>query len=201
MKKIRKSNENEMVLNFLLGEISSNRFSDDLKRVLSELNLDKSIIEDANLSNNNENLLRIKILSKFRGYNLNSDLFENFPFIEDYMLCEFNQDDLKNIFYMNYSYWNELSSGTSSPLDAAININNNKIVYDVSNEQYIACAKKIQEGLTFTPLIFLTHNDKDFIIVEGHLRMTAYALVPQYCNNVKAIVLKCSKEDLETWNN
>lgn len=33
MEEVRKSNENEMVLEFLMGELNSNRFNSDLIRV------------------------------------------------------------------------------------------------------------------------------------------------------------------------
>jgi len=35
--------------------------------------------------------------------------------------------------------------------------------------------------------------------VEGHLRMTAYALVPECFKDVEVIVGKCSSEQLAQW--
>lgn len=200
MKIIRESTEEEMISNFLLGEICSNRFSKKLKKVLTDLNLNESIIKNPNLDIEKENLLRKKILKKFRGYGKNEGLFENFPNVQKYTLCSFSGSDFKNISYINYSYWNELSNNTSSPLVAAENIKNNKVVFNVSNKQYIDCAKEIEQGKTFVPMIFLTCDYKNFVILEGHLRMTAYALVPNYFNDIKCFVLKCSKQELEKWN-
>jgi len=200
MKILRKSTENEMILNFLKGELTSYRFSEKLLKVLKKLNLTKDIIINADLNNFIENKLRKTILEEFRGYNKNEVLFENFPKIKEYLLCEFSSNDLKNIFYINYSYWNELSNKSSSPLIAAKNIKSNKIIYNVSNQQYLDCLNQIKKGKTFTPLIFLTYDKLKFIVLEGHLRITAYALQPELFKDIKCIVLECSKEDLEKWN-
>ena len=48
---IRESNEAEVILEFLKGEIKSNRFSENLNGVLKELNLDEKIITCADLNN------------------------------------------------------------------------------------------------------------------------------------------------------
>jgi len=45
----------------------------------------------------------------------------------------------------------------------------------------------------------LTADYENFVIVEGHQRMTAYALAPEYFRDVEVIVGKCSKEELEKW--
>ena len=200
MKIIRESNENEFVFNFLAGELNSARFKDDLKKSLSLLNLSEFIITNANLGNEKENTLRKELLGQFRGYGKNIDLFENFPQIESYKLCEFTNDDLKNIYYINYSYWNELSDYTSLPMVAAKNILNGKTIFDVSNESFLHGAEKIVNGEKFPPMIFLTYDYTSFIILEGHSRMTIFALQPDYFKNVQAFVLKCSKDELDKWN-
>ena len=201
MKFLRKSTEDEIVLNFLTGELSSNRFSKDLLQTLHTLNAKETIITNANLKNKEENALRKEILGLFRGYGKNKDLFENFPNITDYSLCQFSQKDLKNIFYINYSYWNELSNNTSSPLEAAKNILKGKTIYNISNEPFINGAILLDKGKVFLPMIFLTHDNKNFIVLEGHSRITIYALHPNKFKNIKCFVLKCSKEDLNKWNN
>ena len=82
MKIIRTANESEMILDFLKGEINSNRFNSELIKVLRQLGLDKDIIINGDISNQEENNNRLKIMSIFRGYP-DKELFENFPIIED----------------------------------------------------------------------------------------------------------------------
>lgn len=201
MKVVRESNENEVVLNFLTGELQSERFNTQLKNTLKDLKTTERIITKPNLNNQKENDLRKEILGKFRGYGKNVDLFENFPNIESYTLCDFSIEDFKNIYYINYSYWNELSNNTHSPIEAAKNIENNIEVYNVSNQPFIDGKNILEKNKTFLPMILLTHDYKSFVVLEGHSRITVYALNPQYFKNVKCYVLKCSKEELDRWNN
>lgn len=201
MKVVRESNENEVVLNFLTGELRSERFSIQLKETLKDLKTTEQIITKPNLNNQKENNLRKEILGKFRGYNKNFGIFENFPQIQSYNLCEFSTEDLKNIYYMNYSYWNELSNNTHSPLEAIKNIQNNIEIYNVSNKPFIDGINTLVKNKVFLPMIFLTHDNKSFIVLEGHSRITIYALNQQFFKNVKCFVLKCSKEELDQWNN
>lgn len=201
MKVVRESNENEVVLNFLTGELQSERFNTQLKNTLKDIKTTERIITKPNLNNQKENDLRKEILGKFRGYGKNVDLFENFPYIQSYNLCEFSSEDFKNIYYINYSYWNGLSNNTHSPIEAAKNIENNIEVYNVSNQPFIDGKNILEKNKTFLPMILLTHDYKSFVVLEGHSRITVYALNPQYFKNVKCFVLKCSKEDLDRWNN
>lgn len=60
-------------------------------------------------------------------------------------------------------------------------------------------AEYIKNGGTFPRLFFLTADYENFMIVEGHQRMTAYALVPECFENVEVIVGKCSEEELGKW--
>ena len=62
MKIVRKSSEEEMILEFLKGEINSERFNEKLNVILKKLNVDSSIIESGNIVSNTENLLRLKIM-------------------------------------------------------------------------------------------------------------------------------------------
>lgn len=78
MKKIRNSNENEMILSFLKGEFTSTRFNKKLNNSLKELGYKKEIILNGDLSNEDENDIRKNIMFHFRGYPT-KELFENFP--------------------------------------------------------------------------------------------------------------------------
>lgn len=107
-----------MISEFLKAEYHSERFSEQIKKVMKELLLNESIILSVDLNNTNENIARKKLLGEFRGYGLNRELFENFPNEIQWSLCSFMSYDLKNIRYIDYSYWNELSKGTHSSLIA-----------------------------------------------------------------------------------
>ncbi len=196
---LRTSSENEMISEYLKTEYHSERFSEHIKKVMRELLLDESIILSADLNNTNENIARKKLLGEFRGYGLNRELFENFPNEIQWNLCNFVSYDLSNIRYIDYSYWNELSKGTHSPLIAAQTIRNGIEIYNQSNEGFVKAAEFIEDGGKFLRPIFLTYDFEHFVIVEGHLRITAFALVPEHFNNVECFVGKCSSDDLKKW--
>ena len=196
---LRTSSEEEMISEFLKAEYSSERFSEQIKKAMKKLSLDESIILSADLNNANENIARKRLLGEFRGYGLNLELFENFPNEIQWSLCNFVSSDLSSIRYINYSYWNELSQGTHSPLTAAKTILNGIEIYNQSNAGFVKAAEFIKSGGKFPRPILLTSDSEHFVIVEGHLRITAFALVPEHFNNAECFVGKCSSDDLKKW--
>lgn len=200
MKIIRHSNEDEMIACFLNGELFSSRFGDTLRKTVAKLKYDLRIIEHPNWKDSSENQERRHILSEFRNYGKNNDIFENFPKVNKYVIAEFESQDLKNIRYINYNYWNELSNGTGSPLVASKNITQGKIVFNVSNAPFFEGVKLLKSGSKFKPCILLTADYNTFVVLEGHSRITCYAMCPEYFNGTRAIVLECSKNELECWN-
>lgn len=197
---IREASEDEMILVFLRGEIKSDRFQSQIINVLAELKLSADVIENANLSNSNENQERKCIIREFRGYGSNMHIFENFPCITRWLFAECTIEDINNIHYINYSYWNELSKNTHSPLSAAVTIREGKEIYGVSNSASINGVKYLDNGGVFPPIILLTSDNKNFIILEGHSRMTVYGLVPDYFEGSKCYIGICNEEELHKWN-
>ena len=196
---LRTSSEEEMISEFLKAEYHSERFSERIKKVMKDLLLDESIILSADLNNANENIARKKLLGEFRGYGLNRKLFENFPNEIQWSLCNFVSHDLNNIRYIDYSYWNELSKGTHSPLTAAQTILDGTEIYNQSNEGFVRAAEYIKGGGKFLRPILLTSDSEHFVIVEGHLRITAFALASEHFNDVECFVGKCSNDELKKW--
>ena len=136
MKLVRKTTEEEMILAFLKGELNSKRFNDDLKNALNELGLDANIILNGNIEDGQENLDRLKIMKEFRGYP-DEKLFKRFPKIDEWKLVELSESDIDNIYYIDYDYWNELSNGTSKPVEAAKVIKSGVEIYGVSNRPFL----------------------------------------------------------------
>jgi hypothetical protein len=200
MKILRESSENEMILEFLKAESTSERFSQQIKKTMEKLDIDENVVFSANLQSEIENMQRKKLLGEFRGYGLGKDLFENFPtHITQWRLCSFSRSDLEKIRYIDYSYWNELSAQTHKPLVAAETIRRGILIYDLSNDGFLRAAEYIKNGGIFPKLFFLTSDYENFVIVEGHFRMTAYALYPECFNEIEVIVGKCDRAKLDLW--
>lgn len=198
MEVVRKSSENEMILEFLKGELNSNRFNSDLNDSLNELNVDSNIISNGDLSNEDENSLRLKIMKKYRGYP-DSLLFENFPRILEWKLMKLDKEDINNIYYIDYDYWNLLSNDTSSPLEAVKNIMDGREIFDVSNKPFLDGVNYLKSN-SFPPVILITCNDKRYLIVEGHSRMTIYGFDPTKLDGIYAYVGYCSSRDMKKYD-
>lgn len=196
---LRASSEDEMILEYLKAEYRSERFSEQIEKAMEKLSLDESVILSADLNNAAENTARKSLLGEFRGYGQNRELFENFPDEIQWSLCNFVSRDLGSIRYIDYSYWNELSQGTHSPLTAARNIQNGVEIYGQSNAGFVKAAEYIKDGGKFPRPILLTSDFERFVIVEGHLRITAFALVPERFDNVECFVGKCGLDELKKW--
>lgn len=199
MNYLRDSSEDEMISEFLRAEYLSERFSGQIKNAMSKLLIDERMVLSADIESVDENARRKELLSEFRGYGLNQDMFERFPMITTWSLCSFTRDDLEQIRYIDYSYWNELSDGTHLPIVAAETIRKGVSIYGQDNDGFLRAAEYIRNGGTFPRMFFLTSDFEKFVIVEGHLRMTAYALAPEYFDQIEVIVGKCNRAELGNW--
>ena len=198
MKIIKESNEQEMILEFLKGELKSNRFNENLIKALKKLQLDEKTINNGNISNQNENLLRSKIMNLYRGYP-NKELFENFPNIESWKYVKLDKNDINKIFYIDYDYWNELSNNTSSPLEAVKTIKSGKEIYEVSNKPFLEGVEYSKEH-SFPPIILITCNDEKYLIIEGHSRMTIYGFMPEKLESAYAYIGYCTEEEMKKYD-
>lgn len=198
MKIIRESNEDEMILEFLKGEINSKRFNKDICNVLSSMNLNEAIIHNGDITNEQENFQRLKIMKLFRGYP-DEELFENFPKMNEWKLIELNESDIDNIYYIDYDYWNELSNGTSKPVEAAKMIQSGKEIFDVSNQPFLDGVEYSKNNI-FPPVILITCNDEKYLIIEGHSRMTVYGFEPSKLNGTFAYIGYTTEEEMKKYD-
>ena len=198
MKLIRKTNEAEMILEFLKGELNSKRFNEDLNNAINELGLDSSIILNGNIEDEQENNDRLKIMKKFSGYP-DEELFERFPNIEEWKFLELNESDIDNIYYIDYDYWNELSNGTSKPVEAAKVIKSGKEIYEVSNQPFLD-GVEYNKTNKFPPVILITCNNEKYLIIEGHSRMTVYGFNSNKLNGTYAYVGYTTEEEMKKYD-
>jgi len=200
MKILKPISEDEMISVFLQGEINSNRFG---KLILSKLNKDgksREIINHPDLKDESENIYRKEIMQEYRGYGVNTHLFENFPRSVVWKKVILSKDELCETKYINYDYWIELSSGTRSPIEAAENIKKDLVVFGLSNENFLKAAEYVKNGGVFLPLIFVTKSEGDRLVnLEGHLRLTAYFLEPFYIPKELECIVGFSK-DFDKWD-
>jgi hypothetical protein len=170
------SSEDEMIALFLLGELSSERFGDGIRSALDAASQTESLITMADLADADQNRARRAILAATRGYGENRDVFENFPAHVRWVRAKLVPGELARVRYIDYSYWNELSGGSRLASDAAQQIRRGIKVFGVSNRRFLDAAHAVERGELFPPLILAGQRRDYLICLEGHLRLTAYAL-------------------------
>lgn len=170
--------ESAMVAAFLKAELRSARFSDVQKAAMKRFNISEQIIANPNLEDEQENQLRAQVLGDYRGYKHNREIFEGFPHDLTWHKAALTRDEVGNLRYVDYSYWNELTDNTHLVKDAVKNIQQGKVVFDIPNDRFLEVAEEIRQGaFDFEPMI-LTGKDEHspLTILEGHLRATAFGL-------------------------
>ncbi len=198
MKKIKDITEDEMVATFLKGEINSKRFGYQIYDALEELGLDDGLIRNPKLNRAEENNTRKKILRMARGYN-SFLLFEGYPQDVKWVRATITKKELLDIRYINYSYWLEITQGSRKLDDAVKTIKEGKEVFNVSNDNFLEAAEEVKKGTSFPELILVTKgNDHPLVVLEGHLRATAYRLSLEYIPDEIEVLLGTS-DDFDQW--
>ena len=193
MRFLREASEAEMVLAFLREELDSRRYRGSILNVLKEVGASKMLILNGDIADEGQNLLRTQVLRLFRGYP-DREIFARYPLNVVWKYAAFEAADLGRLYYVDDSYWNELSKGSSSPVRAAETVRKGEEIYGVSNQYFLEGMKLLEQGGRFPPLILLTCGDGKYLLLEGHCRATAYALVPEAFEGTEAYVGFCSPE-------
>lgn len=172
MQTIERIAEAEVVAVFLRAEIASRRFGESILRILARNGVDRKIVVEPNTNDATENECRAALLGEFRGYRRNEEIFQDFPADVRWHRVLLDKQDLLKIKYMNYSYWNDLSNGSRLAADAAKRIRAGEIE---RADGFCAAAEAVKNGAVFDETILVAEDEQsDLIVLEGHLRMTAY---------------------------
>lgn len=162
-----------MVWVFLRGELASERFGPGIRRAI-----DERLLHDPDLEDERENELRRAALTTLRGYDRREGLFQGFP---DDLLWEraaLTPDEVLAVHYIEYDYWVELSGGTRRPDDAANRIRAGVTIFGVANDGFLELADELATTRT-SELIVVGGDARRLVLLEGHARLTAYALRPE----------------------
>ncbi len=187
--------EHEMVATFLRTEITSERFRHKIVRLLQRDAVSAAVIEHPDVTNPEENAYRIRLLGEFRGYGQNRDMFEQFPSHVTWQRVALTPAELLQAKYIDYDYWNELSNGTRSPLEAAKTIRAGRTIFGVSNDPFLRTADALRQGAVFPELILVrAAADRPMVVLEGHFRLTVYALVPELIPSNVTVLLGTSPD-------
>jgi hypothetical protein len=177
MRRLRAGSEAEMVALFLRTELSSERFGDDLRALLERAGLPERVVTDPDLDDDAENQARLRLLTEHRGYGTRTEVFEDFPDDVYWQWMIITAAELARVRYIEYDYWIRLSGGTRLAVDAARRIRAGVRPFGVPNGRVLQMARAVAGGARFPPLILVTTGlGDDLVVLEGHVRLTAYML-------------------------
>jgi hypothetical protein len=169
------SSEDEMVAVFLRGELNSDRFGTAIREALARAGAPDDVVTTPDLADGSENALRRRLLTETRAYETRDGVFGRFPDAVSWQRVVLARDELVAVRYIDWDYWLELSGGSRSPVDAARRIRDGVAPYGISTDGFLAAAERVGEG--WPPLIVCTAGaDEPLVLLEGHVRLTAYAL-------------------------
>jgi hypothetical protein len=199
MRRLRPSSEAEMVALFLRTELPAARFRDKLQALLEREGLPKRVITDPDLDDDAENQARLRLLTQHREYGTGAGLFDGFPDDVRWQWMAITPAELATVRYVDYDYWVELSGGTRLPVDAAPRIRAGVAPFGVSSDWALGMAQAFADGARFPPLILVTAGPSgDLVVLEGHVRLTAYMLRPDRLPP-ELEVLVGSSPDMAAW--
>jgi hypothetical protein len=180
MRKIRDSSEDEMIAVFLQTELNSSRFQRDIEAYLQQKRVDPRMLHVPDWHNAPENALRRAILGMYRGYGRNEGYFMGFPADVRWERVTLSREELEQVRYIEYDYWVELSGGTRLAINGARHAASGKVVFGVSSAGLVYMANELRRGAQFPTLILVAKNvDAYLVVMEGHVRLTAYLIAPE----------------------
>lgn len=189
-----------MVALFLKTEIKAPRYASQLLLLLERDAVDRTIVDAPDITNAPDNAYRLQLLTDFRGYSYRQGYFQGFPDGVTWQRVVISPEELLQARYINYDYWVELSGGSRRATDAAHMIRAGSTVFDVPNDGFLALADGLRHGAVFPELILVwAGTGTTLVVLEGHARLTAYALVPETIPSRFSMMLGTSAE-MSSWN-
>ena len=169
-----------MVALFLRTELGSVRHQARVRELLDREGLPERVLTAADLTSPGENAQRRDLLSAYRGYAARVGLFAGFPREVRWDWVALQPDEVLRVKYINYDYWTELSGGSRLAADVPPRVRAGVAPFGVSSEWAIGFGDALAAGARLPPLILVTTGSaSDLVVLEGHARLTAYAMRPE----------------------
>jgi hypothetical protein len=168
--------EDEVVLAFLRGELSSDRFGEAVRAAVAEAG-GVRLVTAPDLTSSSENSARRAALGAARGWGTNEGLFDGFPNDLSWTHGYLEVEELERIRYIDYSYWIELSAGSRRPADVLPTLQAGNLpswLTDMGTDWCYDLAELLERGGTLHDLIIVgTAGLEELVVLEGHARLTA----------------------------
>jgi HEAT repeat protein len=190
MIELREASEDEMVLEFLRGEVDSPRYREATLAAIAALGFGrKELVDEADLTNDAHNKARASALAR-RGYDRRELLFLGFPRDMHWRRVQLEAADLGRLLYVrNCSPWLEITAGpvgtTYKVADGANNLDSEHLKNVSGVDLSVAIreiAASIRRGEPHAEIIAvarpvaLSNTREPLVLLEGHARATAHVV-------------------------
>jgi hypothetical protein len=177
-----------MIVAFLQAEFLPSRFPPELLGEVEAAGGEHALLYRADVANPAQNELRAKLLTHLRGWP-SRGLFKNFPQDVQWQWATIPFTDIAQLFYIDYSYWNELTSHTRRVGDGAATIAKGGVIFDVPNDVFWQIVAAIDSGHSIPPPILVASAlNEQMVVLEGHKRCTAYLLANNAPKELRVLV-------------
>jgi hypothetical protein len=188
--------EAEVVAEFLRGELESERWRAQLLALLDEDDADVAVVERPDVDDPAESAYRAQLLDRHRAWLRREGLFHGFPLRVEWQRAALSPDEVLGILYIDWDWWLRLSGGTRRPLDAAARIRAGAVP-GVTAEEHEPIARGT--GTQAKPIAVTDPARSRLVCLEGHVRLTAYALYPEHLPDELEIFLGTAP-DMSAWS-
>jgi len=172
-----------MIAEFLRQEYARHeRYGARLDECLGQEGVAVQHITHPDLADPIANADRRRVFARYRGYGAGgASYLTDFPDTGvAWSWVILSRNELLDSRYIRYTRWTKLSAGTRSPRVAADRILAGATTPDHDVEVFLTLADRLRAGLMVPPLILVSADDgATRVVLEGHTRITAYALAPE----------------------
>jgi hypothetical protein len=195
MRILRPATEDEVVATFLRGELDSGRYGPVLRTMLKRDGAAVEVLARPDLADVPANRYRRGLLDEYRGFEQRIGLFGGFPEQVDWHRAALTPDEVLEILYIDWDWWLRISDGTRRPAVAAQKIRRGEVPGSTVEEHRMVFDAPQPELIVAT-----TPARSTLVVLEGHYRLTAYAMFPERLPDELELYLG-EAEDMDKWGN
>jgi hypothetical protein len=176
---LRPASEQEVLAAFVHAERESPRYGERVRELLERHGGDERAV-----------------LAEYRAWGRDEGLFQGFPRDVDWFRAALSREEVLDILYINWDWWLRITDGTRRPRDAAARVHAGLVPGVTADEGDERIARA---AATNPELIAVRAPGSYLVVLEGHVRLTAYALYPEYLPEELDVFLGESPE-MERWS-
>lgn len=164
MRIVGTASDAEVVAAFLRGELDSPRFSANVRQALVAFDHSESILRRPDLNSAAENGARERILSSYRGWRRNAELFSRFPSDTVWNRAVLTRIELAEIRCLNFPEWVGRSGGTRLPELAAERLRTGAAADPQVRSACAAVAQHFNTGGGIEPIVLVDAGPNSRIV-------------------------------------